>query len=462
MSLGKPRWKAVPWIAALLVFMVAITGNILVPQYTVPAAVADPNGPGWPPGPGTGPGTGSGSGQQGAVPGKVAPQAPVNPGQVAPDPAVSPNTGNTGNSGNTGPNAQSPNIPNPPANGKPIFNGDQGQQQPAQPPNQQPSNTSQDNTNSELSAREQREAERRQRLKEKREAAKCEYNEWFSPKPDGKFDDESDKAKYQQFRYDAEHAPNYTSLGKRRTNAGLSADIDHIIPLKRLWQMKGFKGLPPDVQVAIADNPSNLMFVRDSPNRSKQDGLASEYGEKPGWNASTRIDGEFTVEELAEMCRRERAVSPKLHKLITEAIAEHGQAGSVESNPSSPSDAGDGSGSNPTTVPLETTTIAPTATPTEVTPTTQAPYPTTPTEFPTTTQAPVRTEETTPTEAPIRPPTTSGGAPTTTAPVQVPERTGIELPAVPTLVAVGACIAACGAVIVVGVVAIAALALFSY
>lgn len=354
MSLGKPRWKAVPWIAALLVFMVAITGNVLVPQYTVPAAVADPNGPGWPPGPGTGPGTGSGSGQQGAVPGKVAPQAPVNPGQVAPDPAVSPNTGNTGNSGNTGPNVQSPDVPNPPSNGKPIFNGDN----PAQNPDSNPADSPADTSSPDQAERPDQTPAQQQ---EKKNTEKCKPNSNFDEIP---FDDDEDAENYRKFARDARKQKEYTDYASTLSRPYTA---DHVIPLRRLWNIPGFKHLDASTQFRIANNLRNLRPLHYKLNSSKKSKLNSEYGKDGGWNLSPDLEDLFSQADFDKMCADEEDATAAVIDATRSATAgngvtdgsDTGTADAGGSQSGSDSGTGDESDGGSNSEPTVTATIPP-------------------------------------------------------------------------------------------------------
>ncbi|SKG13992.1 Uncharacterised protein [Mycobacteroides abscessus subsp. bolletii] len=75
---------------------------------------------------------------------------------------------------------------------------------------------------------------------------------------------------------------------------------DHVIPLRRLWDIPGFKNLSLAAQIFIANNPDNLKHIPSKWNSSKQDRLWSEP-----WEPGSTVTPELTPEDRAKLCADE-------------------------------------------------------------------------------------------------------------------------------------------------------------
>lgn len=91
---------------------------------------------------------------------------------------------------------------------------------------------------------------------------------------------------------------------------------DHIIPLRRLWDLTGFKELPMAQQVAIANMPENLKLVPSRWNSSKGSRLWSETPPNPN------VDPPLGPSDLAELCLNEKSATEAVLNAVSDRLAE--------------------------------------------------------------------------------------------------------------------------------------------
>lgn len=89
-------------------------------------------------------------------------------------------------------------------------------------------------------------------------------------------------------------------------------DVDHIIPLRRLWEIPGFRDLNRADQIAIANHPDNLFPNPEGYNRSRQDKLPSEW---------TLYKGQQVPEDyLQDWCGKETKATDMVEEQISERL----------------------------------------------------------------------------------------------------------------------------------------------
>lgn len=282
-----------------------------------------------------------------------------------------------------------------PANGQqpPDYDAplQSAQPQPQQQPQQQQSQ--QRLQQQEPQQQEQQDADQNQRNNQ------CEPNE-FIPAQSPKGSDE-EHAAFRQFADAARKALDDVMDVKP------GFQRDHTIPLRRLWDITGFRDLPIEQQVAIANMPENLKYVPSRWNSSKGSRLWSETPPNPG------LDPPLGPSDLAELCVDEKSATESVLKAVSDRLAQQ---------PSSQ-------------IPNQTSTSPPHAPSNDQNAPQQAPQPATP--LPAPSQPPVSQPPASPTEPgqppnpriPRRPPPSEPSQPPTAPPATQP---GVEpSPAVP-------------------------------
>lgn len=203
--------------------------------------------------------------------------------------------------------------------------------------------------------------------KKKREAAGCEENPWFDRiDPDQIKPTDPDYADWKKFEKEARRQPNINKMRE----SGTGNAVDHILALRALWELPGFKRLPLASQLAIADDPMNLRLLLGRINSSKGQHPASQYGQT--WFPGADIEDLMSVEELRAMCEAEKEATPVLMFQISQKLAEMpstAQEGAGEGSGSGASDSASGSDSGSASEDsgsTSTPTLTSVPTPTEV------------------------------------------------------------------------------------------------
>jgi hypothetical protein len=182
----------------------------------------------------------------------------------------------------------------------------QPQQQPQQQPTQQQPQQQQEQEQQEEQEQQQEQQQQEQQQDKKNE---CKPNEFVLPKTPDLVGPESDA--YKKFAAKARR-------GARKLRGAMAGHgVDHIIPLRRLWDLLKKYGITDiDQQVAVANVLDNLDFLNTPWNSSKNNNLASEWTPKP------TLDPQPSPEDIAAMCEQEQAATDAVQKAIAEQVAK--------------------------------------------------------------------------------------------------------------------------------------------
>ncbi|CDO28878.1 hypothetical protein [Mycolicibacterium porcinum] len=318
----QPRRKAWGIITALLL-IAALMMQLVSPA---PAWIGGERGFGaalswaepWPPGPGPGPGPGpdfgSGGGSQfqppsmpsidGGYSGGSYPAPPQSNGIDINNPASQMPAGEQGSE----PQYPYQQTRPQPVHGQQPPNYDLApQQQPAQEPAQQPQ---QQPAQQQPQQREQQQVDEQPQNSENEQQRNndCSPNTLIPPKAD--FTDADEAAAFLAFAKAARQDSTYKAM-----EASSPDHKDHVIPLRRLWGIPGFKNLDLATQVRIANLPDNLKPLFGRWNMSKQDRLASE------WVPTDRVNPKPSAEDMTAMCADEQAATQAVLREIQQATA---------------------------------------------------------------------------------------------------------------------------------------------